>query len=90
MANHASAKKRHRQSLKRKERNVARRSRAQLAVRKFRSALEKKEPGALKTQLAASSSELMKAATKGIVRKRTASRKVARMSRAAHKALAGK
>lgn len=88
MANHASAKKRHRQSLKRRERNVSRRSRALLAVRKFRSTLEKKDPGAVVAQLSATSSELMKAVTKGIMRKQTASRRVSRMAKAAHKALA--
>ena len=87
MANHPSAEKRHRQSLKRRERNAARRSRVHKAERKLLEALEAKDSGLIKEILPRTISEIMQAATKGVLHRKTASRKVSRLSRSSHQVL---
>lgn len=81
----ASGLKKHRQSLKRKERNNEVLSRLKTLSKKANAAMESgdaaKSEGALKTL----ESALDKAASKGIIHKKNASRNVARFSKRAHK-----
>ena len=79
MANHKSAAKRVRQSIKRTERNHAVKSRVRSAVRSFREAVAAGENEAAETKLAAATRELRKAATKGVYHQRTVSRCVSRL-----------
>lgn len=78
---HKSAIKRHRQNLKRRERNRAVRSRLRTEVRKLREACEEKDQAAATTQLRETVRELSKAATKGILHRNAASRRIARLSK---------
>jgi small subunit ribosomal protein S20 len=78
MANHPSAKKRHRQSLKRQERNKHVRSTVRNAVRAVQTSAG--EPEAAE-KLAAAERLLRKAQTKGIFHQKTVSRTVSRLTR---------
>jgi small subunit ribosomal protein S20 len=80
MANTASAKKAARQMIRRTEINKSRRSRLKAYVRKVEEALAAGDKAAAKTALAAAEPILMRTAQKGVVHKRTASRKVSRLS----------
>ena len=78
MANHKSSEKRHRQSLKRRDRNRDARAALRLAVKKAKAAVQSKDAGAL--ALVTSAEKLFaKAAVKGLVHKSTAARKVSRL-----------
>jgi len=81
MANHASAEKRNRQRLVRTERNKAVRSSVRTAVKKARTALAEGDSAA-KDKVAEASRELAKAAQKGVLHPRTASRTTARIQHA--------
>jgi small subunit ribosomal protein S20 len=82
MATHKSAKKRHVQSLKRRARNNQIRKTVRGAVRKARQATSQKSDGA--ADLLKSAERLLrKAATKGVLHKKTVSRTVSRLARAA-------
>ena len=84
MATHRSAKKRHVQSLKRRARNNQIRKTVRSAVRKARAAVaQKSEAGA--DLLKQAERLLRKAATKGVVHKKTVSRTVSRLARAAQR-----
>lgn len=85
MANHPSALKRHRQSLKRKARNRSARASMQTSIRKLKVALEGKDAKQTEQALREAVSSIMKKSTKGLLPKRTASRKVARLSAAVHR-----
>jgi small subunit ribosomal protein S20 len=86
VANHPSAVKRNRQNIKRRSRNSARRHQVRTAERKLRKTLEGKDQKVIKTTLSATVAEIMLAKSKGLIPANRASRKVARLSRAAHKA----
>ncbi len=86
MANHPSAKKRHRQSLKRKARNAARRSRVLTATRKLEKAIQDKDQDSTQQLLTGAVSQVMRARTKGVFHRNTAARKVARLHRMVHRA----
>jgi len=88
VADHKSAKKRNRQNEKKQARNYAMRSVVHTAERKFRAALAEKNPSIVTDTLKKTISVIMHARSKGILHFNTASRKVARLSRAAHRALA--
>ena len=79
MANHKSAAKRARQTIKRTDRNHAVKSRVRSAVRSFREAVAAGEKEVAETQLAAATRELRKAASKGVFHPRTVSRRVSRL-----------
>jgi small subunit ribosomal protein S20 len=81
MADHASAVKRHRQSLKRRERNNHVRKTCRSAVRRARAALESGAPDAEKLVRLAERT-LRKACTKGVYHPRTVSRTVSRLAQA--------
>ena len=87
MANHKSAAKRHRQSLKRRERNITQRSAFRTAVKKVVNMVSVKDAAAsdsVKTDAAqalkAATRLLDKAAVHGIIHKNTARRKISRLA----------
>lgn len=82
MANHASAIKRHRQSLKAQARNKAMKTRIKNAVKNVRLALEQKNPEQAQAGLLVATSVLDKAAGKKVIHWRCAARKVSRLSAA--------
>lgn len=84
MANHKSAEKRHRQSLKKRENNRNAKSAVRTAIKKARTAAEKGE--ATKKDLTKTAeSKIAKLATKGIIHKKTAQRLISRINKKANK-----
>ncbi|MDR1856473.1 MAG: 30S ribosomal protein S20 [Desulfovibrio sp.] len=81
MANHKSAIKRHRQSLERAARNRSARTRVKHAVKDVQAAIKSKDKTAADDSLRVAASILAKAAGKGAIHKRKASRKMSRMAR---------
>ena len=81
MANIKSAEKRHRQSLKHRERNTHWKSTVRSAVKKVREAVVAKDPKAAE-YLKAAERMLKKAASKGALHARNASRHVSRLAKA--------
>ena len=88
MAHTKSALKRIRQDKKRNARNQSVKSTVRTATRAFRETLEEGDAAKSQASLRTAVKTLGKAATKGVVRKQTASRRISRLTRAAHKALA--
>lgn len=84
MAHHESAKKRARQSLKRRARNRHVRSRLAGVVKAARNALASGEPQAAASAVHAAERTLRKAASKGVISKKQASRRVSRLAKRAH------
>jgi small subunit ribosomal protein S20 len=80
MANNPGAKKAIRKIARRTEVNKARRSRVRTYVRKFEEALSAGDAGVAKDSFVQAQSELMRAVTKGVLHKNTASRKVSRLA----------
>ena len=85
MANHASAEKRNRQRIKRTLRNRAVKSSVRTLVKKVRTALDAKNRVEAEKALVDAIVALDRAATKGVVHVKAASRSVARLSSAVHK-----
>ena len=82
MANHPSALKRHRQSEKRRLRNRAVKTHLRHLVREARTAMAGASKDAATQSLARAVRALDKAVSKGVLHRNTASRKIARLSRA--------
>ena len=80
MASHKSAEKRARQDAKRRERNRAVRGRTRTLVKALRADLER-GAGDLEARFRAAEGALRRAATKGVIPKRRASRLVSRLAR---------
>ena len=80
MANHKSAQKRNRQNIKIRLRNRSARSTVRTVATNIKTAKDKKEA------LRLAQSALAKAATKGLVHKKNAARKIARLARSVAKA----
>jgi small subunit ribosomal protein S20 len=87
LARHKSAQKRARQDVKRRERNRTLRSRTRSVVKSLRAELEAGAAG-LDEKLREAESALRKAATKGVIPKRRASRQVSRLAKAKNRATA--
>ena len=85
MANHASAEKRNRQRIKRTDRNRAVKSAIRTAVKKARAAVQSGSEGA-KALLVTAQSELDRAAKKGVIPSKRASRVKGRLAAALHSA----
>ncbi len=85
MANHPSAEKRNRQRVKRTIRNRAVKSKVRTHVKDVRSAIAAKDPKAAQAALLVATVSIDKAAGKGVVPKRTASRTVSRLATAVHR-----
>ena len=88
MANHKSAKKRARQTIVKTIRNRAVKSQVRSAVRSFREAMEAGDLDVAKTKLVDATRELYRAASKGVMHKRSASRRVSRLVTQLHGASA--
>jgi small subunit ribosomal protein S20 len=84
VANHPSAEKRNRQRVKRTLRNRGVKSAVRTIVKKVHAALEAKDQAQTKETLALAIVALDKAATKGAVHRKSASRKISRMSARLH------
>jgi small subunit ribosomal protein S20 len=82
MANHASAEKRNRQRITRTARNRAARANVRTIVKKARAAIESGDAAKAKDPVLVASKALAKAASKGVVDKKTASRVTSRISAA--------
>lgn len=80
MANHKSAAKRARQDVKKTAVNSARKSTVRTAEKKLVKAIEAKDMTALPELLKNFTSQVMKAAKTGAIKKQTAARKVSRLS----------
>lgn len=81
MANHKSAEKRHRQSKIRNARNTHIRSTMRSYVKKVRTAIAEGDLETAETVLAKAIPYIDKAATKGVIHKATASRKISRLTK---------
>ena len=82
MANHKSALKRHRQSLKANARNRAMKTRIRNVIKAVRRAVEIKDKEQAQTALTQATSVLDKAATKKVIHKRNAARRISRLAQA--------
>jgi small subunit ribosomal protein S20 len=83
MANHPSAIKRNRQTQKRTKRNQGIRSNVRSIVKKARIALESGDKAAAESAVKAAGRTLSKAASKGVLHRKNASRRLARLARQA-------
>jgi small subunit ribosomal protein S20 len=81
MANHKSSEKRIRQTATRRERNMARRNRIRTSMRKLEDALSAGDKTAAEAAFAATMPEIHRGVTKGVIHKRTAARKLSRLSK---------
>lgn len=81
MANHKSALKRNRQNQIRNARNTHIRSTMRTLVKQVRTAVAAGDPEAAQAGLAKAVPYIDKAATKGVIHKATASRKISRLTR---------
>lgn len=87
MAIHKSAIKRHRQSLVRRERNKSLKSRMKTAVKSLVAAIDNKEKEQVQKTLVKTTSIIAKTASKGVIPKETARRKVSRLTKRANAVL---
>jgi small subunit ribosomal protein S20 len=85
LANTASAEKRNRQAQKRRTRNVAVRTSVKSAVKKVREAITKGDATGAKALLQAAEKQLDKAASKGVLHRNAASRRISRLAKAVAK-----
>ena len=83
MAVHPSVIKRHRQSLKRRARNVETKSKLRSLIKTARRVIAAKDAQAVSSQLRSVDKALGKAVRNGIIRRNTASRWLSRLSRSA-------
>lgn len=83
MATHKSAAKRARQALVRRARNRDKRSRLRRAVRAARAAIEAGDQQAAGAAVREAESLLRRASSKGVLHRKTASRQISRLARAA-------
>jgi len=81
LATHKSSEKRSKQSEKRQARNVAIRSRVKTAIKKVLSAVEKRDLDSASAMLGKAVPGIAKAAAKGVFHKKSASRKISRLTR---------
>ncbi|HZT52536.1 MAG TPA: 30S ribosomal protein S20 [Stellaceae bacterium] len=80
MANHPSAEKRNRQTLKRTAINRARLSRIRTFVKKVESAIASGDKEAARAAFKAAEPEMQRGVTKGVLHKNTVARKLSRLS----------
>lgn len=83
MARHKSAVKRHRQSLKRRERNRSQRSTLRNAIKKALAAVQEGDAGQALSLLRSAERLIARAGKKGIIHRRNAQRKISRLARTA-------
>ena len=80
MANIKSAEKQNRRRIRRQARNSAQKSAMRTAVKKLRAAIAAKDPKLAATLLKSTTSLIDKLGRKGIIKKRTSSRSVSRLT----------
>jgi small subunit ribosomal protein S20 len=85
LANHKSALKRHRQSLKRNLRNRMTKTRIKNTVKAVRDAIEANDAPKAQEALQAATSILDKAGRKNVMHPRTAARRISRLQQAVNK-----
>ncbi len=85
MANHKSAIKRHKQSLKRNVRNRSVRTRVKNVVKEVRTSVHAADKSAAQETLVLAMSELDKSASKGVIHWKKAARKISRLAKAVNK-----
>ena len=90
MAQHKSAAKRARQAVKKNKVNTARKSKVRTGEKTLLSAIQKKDAKAIPALLSHYTSQMMKAAQKGVFSRSTAARKISRVSAQVHKAIGSK
>lgn len=83
MANTRSAEKQNRQAIRHRARNQSITSALRTQVRKFREALTAGDAARTKVELTAAVRAISKAASKGVIHKAQASRRISRLSKAA-------
>lgn len=82
MANHKSAVKRHKQSLKKAARNRAARTRVKNVIKAVRVAVQEKDADKAASALVTATSVLDKSASKGAIHWKNAARKISRLAKA--------
>ncbi len=85
MANHKSAIKRHKQSLKRNARNRSARTRMKNLVKTVRTAISNNDKESAEVALKDATVALDKSASKGVIHWKKAARKVSRLAKAVNK-----
>lgn len=90
MAQHKSAAKRARQAVKKNAVNSNRKSKVRTGEKGLLAALKQKNTEAIRTLLSEYTSQMMRAAQKGVFNRAAASRKIARLSAQVHKAIGTK
>jgi small subunit ribosomal protein S20 len=85
VANHKSAEKRNRQNIVRRERNRSVRTQVRTETKKLHAAIGTGDETAVESQLRLATKQLNKAASKGVMKKKTASRRIGRLAKAANK-----
>jgi small subunit ribosomal protein S20 len=90
VANTRSAEKQNRQAQKHRARNAHVLSTLRTSVRKFREALSAGDAAKTKQELAAAVRQIAKAASKGVIHKGQASRRISRLTRSASQPAAAK
>ena len=90
LAQHKSAAKRARQAVKKNTVNTNRKSKVRTGEKSLMSAITKKDTKAIPELLAYYTSQMMKAAQKGVFSRSTAARKIGRISAQVHKAIGTK
>ena len=86
MANVASAEKRNRQRIKRRARNLFHLTTMRSYVKRVRTAIDAKDAAKAQAALGAAVQIIDKAAQKGVIDRKTASRKISRLTLAVHRA----
>jgi small subunit ribosomal protein S20 len=81
LATHKSALKRHRQNQKRRLRNKIIRSQLKTSVKSYVTAIESKDKSTAQEAAKAAISTISKTASKGVIHKKTASRKISRLAK---------
>jgi small subunit ribosomal protein S20 len=90
MANTKSAEKRNRQSQKRRARNASVKTSVKSAIKKAREAIASKDPKKAKEALVLATRTIDKAASKGVLHAKNASRRISRLAKSAAHQLATK
>jgi small subunit ribosomal protein S20 len=88
MANHKSAEKATRQTLKRTARNKTVRTKVKGAIKELKAAVQSGDAAKTKQALTKAQSEFGKSVSKGVIKKQTAARSVSRLTKAAKKVIA--
>jgi len=87
VATHKSAIKRHRQSLDRQARNKPVKTRLKTALKALQATIESKDRELILKTLSQTTAIIDKTATKGLIKKNTASRKISRITKRVNTAL---